>query len=59
VFIPFIDDPTIQMVESPNLGDIESLPRNKWGIPEPIAMDGRMIGNVLSMEADEHSTRTG
>lgn len=46
VLVPFIDGPIMQMVESPGFMDIESLPPNDWGIPEPTSSEGRLDGIV-------------
>ena len=47
MFIPFIDGPTIQMVETPSLEDLKTFKRNSWGIPELTSIEGRTIGIFL------------
>jgi len=46
VFIPYIDGPIMRMVESPSFEDIQNLPPNKWGIPEPATIEGRLDGTI-------------
>jgi 5-formyltetrahydrofolate cyclo-ligase len=53
VFVPFIDGPIMQMVESPDFEDIKNLPPNRWGIPEPTSSEGREDG--MSAEISENS----
>jgi 5-formyltetrahydrofolate cyclo-ligase len=50
VFIPFIDGPIMQMVESPSYEDIKNLPPNNWGIPEPTSSEGRLNGVYSHIE---------
>jgi hypothetical protein len=47
VFVPFIEDPLMHMVEAKNLEDVLSFPANKWGIPEPQSIEGRANGIIL------------
>jgi len=35
VFVPFIDGPIMQMVESKSVEEVTSFKPNSWGIPEP------------------------
>ena len=44
MFVPFIDGPIMQMVESPNPEDLKTFKPNSWGIPEPTSIEGRAIG---------------
>ena len=51
VFVPYVDGPTMYMVESPSLADIKSFTTNSWGIPEPSAIQGRADGIAVQMRS--------
>jgi len=42
VFVPVIDDDDMAMVESHNLADVDGFHTNRWGIPEPQSLEGRI-----------------
>jgi hypothetical protein len=52
IFVPYVDGPIMQMVESPRLGDIKSFTTNSWGIPEPSAIQGRVDGIIVQMRCE-------